>query len=187
MLDKPLKVPFSEVLIDQPFYLDGRLMVKTDDKLAWSVSNNVRTEVFEPTSSVEVTLADKKFYIPLRTRAELETHADRIIALVKGKPVVNGDIVGTSYTWDPKYDEERKVPQLKPLADITTYHSYGYYGLFKPSIAEVLAQIPEVLLQRVVAFEIVDRPETAEDLNKHSEALNAGYHFATTRLFGEAE
>ena len=183
MLNTPLKMPFSEVLVGQLFYLDGRQMVKTEDKLAWSVSNDVRCEVYEPGPDVKVTLVDKKSYIPLHTRAELEWRAEHIVALVKGKPIVTGDIVGTSYTWDPKFDESRKVPELKPLGDITTFHGYGYYGMFKPSIAEVLAQIPDVLVQRVVAFEIIGQPESAADLNAHPDAVNDGYHVATTRLY----
>ncbi len=86
-----------------------------------------------------------------------------------------------AYTWDPK--PRRKARRLKKLCDITTYHSYGYYGFFKPSIAEVIAQIPEEYLNKVVAFEIVENPEKRDDLNLHSEALNAGYHVATTRLY----
>ena len=31
-----------------------------------------------------------------------------------------------------------KATGLKPLCTIKTYHTYGYHGLFKPSIAEVL-------------------------------------------------
>ena len=183
MINKPLKVPFSEVLVGQLFYLDGRKMVKTDDKLTWSVRNDVREEVFEPKQDAEVTLTETKSYIPLRTRAELECRAEQIAALVKGKPVVSGDIVGTAFTWDPNFDESRKVPEMKPLMDITTFHSYGYYGMFKPTIAEVLAQIPDVLVQRVVAFELVARPENASDLNEHPDALNDGYHVATARLY----
>ena len=81
MMDKPLQLPFSEVLVNQLFYLDGRKMVKTDDKLAWSVRNDVRCEVYEPKQEVVVTLADKKIYIPLRTRGELECRAEQIVAL----------------------------------------------------------------------------------------------------------
>jgi hypothetical protein len=73
-----------------------------------------------------------------------------------------------------------------PICQITTHHSWGHYSLFKPSIAEVLAQIPAEHLNQVVAFEIVVKPETAEDLNKDLEALNAGYHVATTRLYARA-
>ena len=63
-----------------------------------------------------------------------------------------------AFTWDPK--KTKRARKLKPLKDITTYHTYGYYGMFKPSIAEVLAQIPEELLAATRAFEIVERPET---------------------------
>lgn len=94
------------------------------------------------------------------------------------KPV---DLFGVAYTWDPKPAD--KATDLKPLCDITTYHTYGYQGLFKPSIAEVLAQIPAEYLDGVVAFEIVDSPKTVDDLNREHKALNAGYHVATTQLY----
>ncbi len=86
-----------------------------------------------------------------------------------------------AYTWEPKHTKEARG--LQPIRDITTLHTYGFYGFFKPSIAEVLAQIPEDILDSVVAFEIVKHPETADDLNKDIDALNAGFHVATTRLY----
>lgn len=86
-----------------------------------------------------------------------------------------------AFTWDPKPTTE--ASGLTTLTDIRTYHSWGYYGFFKPSVAEVLAQIPEELVDRVAAFEIVDHPRTSQDLHRESEALNAGYHVASTRLF----
>ena len=86
-----------------------------------------------------------------------------------------------SYIWDPTSDGSAK--DLKPICDIETYHEFGYYGLFKPSIAEVLAQIPEDKLDQVVAFEIVEQPRTAEDLNRQMNAIHAGFHKATTRLY----
>ena len=57
------------------------------------------------------------------------------------------------------------------------------YGMFKPSIAEVISCIPEYMWKKVYAFEIVDKPRDASDLNKEREALNAGFHVATTRLY----
>ena len=92
------------------------------------------------------------------------------------------DLFKTAYTYDPK-PTTRFEGELVPLRDITTYHSYGYYGCFKPSVAEVLAQIPDDIVDQVVAFEIVWSPETAADLR--GEAVNAGYHEATTRLYTE--
>ncbi|MEK7628729.1 MAG: hypothetical protein AAB421_04930 [Patescibacteria group bacterium] len=94
------------------------------------------------------------------------------------KPV---DLFGVAYTWNPKPAERAKG--LKPVCDITTYHGFAYHGFFKPSVAEVLAQIPKEHLDSVVAFEILDSPQTASDLNAEHEALNAGYHVATTRLY----
>jgi hypothetical protein len=95
------------------------------------------------------------------------------------------DLFGIAYTWDPKPSRPpEKAIGLKPLCDITTYHVYGYHGCFKPSIAEVLAQIPEEhVSSKVVAFEMVEMPETADDLNREHDALDAGYHVARTRLY----
>jgi hypothetical protein len=91
------------------------------------------------------------------------------------------DPFNVAYTWDPKPTDE--ATGLKDLREITTYHSFSYHGFFKPSIAEVLAQIPEEHLDTVVAFEIIASPDTVDDLNREHEALSAGYHVATTRLY----
>ncbi len=91
------------------------------------------------------------------------------------------DLFNIAYTWAPK--AAKATRGLKKLCDITTNHGFGYQGLFKPSIAEVLAQIPAEYLDKVVAFEIIKHPETVDDLNREHEALNAGYHVATTRLY----
>lgn len=132
----------------------------------------------------------KKTYIPEITTDELKARAAKIrpVVRMRGFPVKKEklyyikpvDIEHTAFTWNPKPDYAAK--NLVPLQTITTYHSYGYYGCFKPSIAEVLAQIPDGLLSSVVAFE-THGPETAADLNKDIEALNDGYHVAETTLY----
>ena len=68
------------------------------------------------------------------------------------------DMRKTSYIWDPKnvtpvndkmlFDEHGGIAEyakesFRELARGTTQHSCGYYGFFKPSIAEVLAQMPD--------------------------------------------
>ena len=75
---------------------------------------------------------------------------------------------------------------MKEVARIRTLHTYAYYGFFKPSIAEVLAQIPSHLVDSVIAFE-TKGPGDADDLNDDRSALNAGFHAATTILYGEAQ
>ncbi len=96
------------------------------------------------------------------------------------KPV---DLFEVSFLWAPQ--AERLAEGLVPITDITTYHAFGYYGLFKSSIAEVLSQIPAVLVERVVAFEIISQPETADDMRREKDALAAGYHVATVRLYAQ--
>jgi hypothetical protein len=59
-------------------------------------------------------------------------------------------------------------------------HRYGYHGFFKPSIAEVLCQMPAGL--DADFFEVIG-PETAEDLNNELDALKAGFHVATTIFY----
>jgi hypothetical protein len=95
------------------------------------------------------------------------------------KPV---DSRTAAFTWDPKTTKAAKG--LIPLATITTYHTYGYYGFFKPSVAEVLAQIPEALVGNIVAFS-TQGPGSASDLNDHKQELNEGYHVAKTTLYGK--
>ena len=69
------------------------------------------------------------------------------------------DPVTQSYYWDPVAGE--KCKKLKPLKKIVTHHGTGGF-FFKPSEAEVLAQIPEMLLGEVVAYEIVSAHITDE-------------------------
>jgi hypothetical protein len=85
------------------------------------------------------------------------------------KPV---DSLSEAYTSDP--EPTKKAVGLKPLCDITTYHPYSYYGVFRASVAQVILQIPSEHLDKVTAFEIVKYPETAEDLDPTSEIFNSG-------------
>ena len=130
--------------------------------------------------------AEKKSWIPVVSKMQIYELSKRIKPVVrfksKGlcyiKPV---DLFEVSFIWDSRSAD--KAISLKAICDITTYHTFGYHGLFKPSIAEVLSQIPAQHRIKVMAFEIVESPETVGDLNKQREALNAGYHVATTRLY----
>ena len=72
--------------------------------------------------------------------------------------------------------------------DFVCLHSYGYYGLFKPSVGEVLSQIKEYDLPIIKAFEIIEFPKTVVDFRKDSLtsiAFDNGYHVSTVRLYGE--
>ncbi len=128
------------------------------------------------------------FSIPPITDERLAQLVTRIRPVVRGgsnalhwiKPC---DPRGEAFTWDPK--RLGRAQNLVKHATIRTLHTYGYYGMFKPSIAEVLAQIPEALLEQTVAFETTG-PRDAAALNDDSAALNAGFHVATTVLYGRS-
>ena len=115
----------------------------------------------------------------------LATLVDRIKPVIRKKEnlyyIKPVDPRKTAYLWDPK--TTKKAKGLEQLTDIRTYHTFGYYGFFKPSIYEVIAAIPEELLLRVVAFELIDKPETREDLGKEWDLINEGYQVATARLY----
>ena len=74
-----------------------------------------------------------------------------------------------SYLWDPKPTD--KAEGLVEFERITTYDEYGASSLFKPSIAEVLAQIPKSYRDKVVAFELTES------------GLSGEYHVATAVLY----
>ena len=93
-----------------------------------------------------------------------------------------------SYFWSLFADRREPVGEALDCHDHHDFqclHSFGYYGFFKPSIAEVLAQIPEDVLAHfnIDAFEIIDIPTSSGDLNKFIKALEDGFHVSTVRLY----
>ena len=96
-----------------------------------------------------------------------------------------------SYLWNYEEDVREEVgkDELEVLEgrDFVCLHSYSYYGFFKPSVGEVLSQINEHNLYFVKAFEIIEKPQTADDFHKDSFtsiAFDNGYHVSTVRLYG---
>jgi len=86
-----------------------------------------------------------------------------------------------SYLWDMTLGPE--ALGLVALVTVKTLHSYGSPALFKPSLAEVFAQIPADLINEVGAFEMVVQPETAADMREHLSEFNAGFHVAEVMLY----
>ena len=90
-----------------------------------------------------------------------------------------------SYIWNGKEDKRKVVnpSNLETIDDFLCLHRWGYYGLFKPSIAEVLAQTPDRVVEAANAFEIIESPETIDDLYKYPEVLNNGFHLSKVRAY----
>lgn len=124
------------------------------------------------------------YSIPAITNARLAELAARIKPLVRKDGlhyyIEPCELRSMSFLWEPVFAEPARG--LKMLVQIRTLHTFGYYGFFKPSIAEVLSQIPAELIDAVRAFE-VEGPQDAAELNRESEALNAGFQVATTTLY----
>ena len=87
------------------------------------------------------------------------------------------DPVSIAFTWSPVPTSE--ATDLILVREITTYHTYGAPVFFKPSIGEVLRQIPTDLLDTVTAF------RTELDGNG-VETIVGEYHRARTTLFRSA-
>lgn len=70
------------------------------------------------------------------------------------------DLRRQSFLFDPAWGDRVREP-LFEHARIETYHETGYGALFKPSVAEVLAQIPPHLHKEVDYFETLDEDTVA--------------------------
>ena len=126
-----------------------------------------------------------KYQIPALSDKQLATRYARIHPVVRDdddrlRYIVPPAPRTQAFTWDPKVQE--KAEGLTVLRTIPTLHTYGYYGFFKPTVAEVLAQIPEEDLERVVAFE-TNGPKDVNDLHAQWDVVNAGFHQAQTVLY----
>ena len=69
------------------------------------------------------------------------------------------ELTNVAYTFlnEPTdYADKVDFTKLSVLEDRKMLHGWGYYGFFKPSVGEVIRQIPKDSLEKVVAFEIID-------------------------------
>lgn len=102
---------------------------------------------------------------------ELFSRIKPIVRLDNGNfhRVLHTDLRGTSFLWDQNFSEDPLSVKLVEVAGILTYHTAGFGLLFKPSIAEVMAQIPEKYLDQISYFETLSGPtvEVYADHNGH--------------------
>lgn len=72
---------------------------------------------------------------------------------------------------------------INPVDEFMCFHKFHYYGSFIPTIAEVLSQIPENLIEDSNAFEIVEYPTKMSDVTRYYEAFEKGYHVSKVRTY----
>jgi hypothetical protein len=134
-------------------------------------------------------MEEKKFFIPEMDQSEIVKWYQNISPIVKdsGKSrylrrLSDEELSKVAYTWLKKesdYEDAVDYSNLEVLAELQMLHQCGWYGFFKPSVAEVIRQIPKEFLPQTVAFEIIHQ----KDLNDYKKEVNAGFHVSTVRLY----
>lgn len=136
-------------------------------------------------ASTEADQAEEDFFIPEISDEELARRTAQIAPLIScsGQLYHMQDVDPRlkGYNVDPRLQEE--AHDLSEICEIQTLHAYGNHGIFDPSIAEVVAQIPEEHLENVNAFYMSKRPKTQAEFNEAMEAFKDGFHVATVKLY----
>lgn len=79
------------------------------------------------------------------------------------------------------------ISTLGILADVKMLHSYTDATKFRPSVGEILSQIPEELRNVTVAFEIIYSPYGQPDFEIFKDEFNQHYHVSIIRLYQKFE
>ena len=133
--------------------------------------------------------------IPEISREELLKRYQKIKPIVEMNGVkyhlrefTEEELTNISYIAEVKKDitesvnMEEFIPRKK--CDFECIHKYGNPMFFKPSIAEVLAQIPDWKVKFVDAFEIIEFPQVLDnELRKNKVVFDNGYHISMVRLY----
>lgn len=131
---------------------------------------------------------ERNFEIPEMSNEDI-THWYKSI-----KPIVNHGVylrklsseesTNVAYTWLTKskdYADPVDYSKLLVLEDVKMLHEFGMIALFKPSVGEVIRQIPKEHLEKVVTFEIIygaiGMTSTFKDESKQ------GFHVSIVRLY----
>ncbi len=77
-----------------------------------------------------------------------------------------------------------RVRGLVIRGSFRSYHTFGTELYFAPTVAEVLAQMPALLVDEALAFEIVEWPRRWEDLMREKAAFEERLHVALVRVYG---
>lgn len=103
--------------------------------------------------------------------------------------IPDGSWRNTAYTWDPSFKD---LPlRLERVAVVQTYHDWGYYGFFKPSIAEVLGCLDRDGIPDGVTHFYLDKGSVQKPgeplLHMPDEHNRNGYHRADVWLLGHVQ
>jgi hypothetical protein len=113
---------------------------------------------------------DGPYVVPEISDEELKTGLARFTPLVLSDHglmrIALPDPRMQSFLWSPKFIGDEV--EIEEILSIYTNHTCAYYGFFKPTLAEVIAQIPKDIDPRINAFYITDDPvDIFRDGNGH--------------------
>ena len=126
----------------------------------------------------------KKTFIPQFSRKELIARAARIHTLLRDEKtgvLMNSttENIFNAITFNGS-TPTKVAPPVTEITRIKTYHRFSASVYLKPSIAEVMAQIPKEFLHQVDAFEVI---LFLQREYHDSDAWSSGFHTATTVLY----
>lgn len=134
---------------------------------------------------------ERKFKIQMMSDGDIARWYATIKPIVKNggkstylRELLESELKTTAYNWlnEPKdYGDIVDYTKLSVLADVKMLHSWSYYGIFKPSVSEVIRQIPKEYLEKVVAFEIINGAIGMDTIFKAE--LEEGFHVSIVRLY----
>ena len=136
---------------------------------------------------------ERKIEIPEMSKEDIVKWYSKMRPIVKDEDLPRylrdlkpHELTDVSYTWltdSSDYADVVDYSKLSALADVKMLHRYGYYVFFKPSVGEVIRQIPLEHLEKVVAFEIICGPIGMN--TTFNKEFGAGYHVSIVRLYEE--
>ena len=113
----------------------------------------------------------------------------RPLVRVDGQLMYGADVEPfQSYPW--KSPTEPCKEMFRVLAKKRVFVTWAYYGFFKPTAAECLAQMPEHVANECCAFEVTSEPETSSDFYADDEtslAFSACFHACEVTYFAEKD
>ena len=181
----PKKYKVGEFYISTLIYtLQDGVMEKIDD-------NSYRIN-----KCVDVPKCDHKDVIPKLSKEQFDIRYNKVT------PIKIGDTetfriaekrTGVSYIWDTPNSPDIGVLSkntgdlmtndgklyAKRVAVIPTFHTYGYYGLFKPSFDEVLSQLPDDIVKNYTKLIVTTNMATSDP----SLVIAGDYHVGVTTFW----
>ncbi len=95
-----------------------------------------------------------------------------------------------SFIWDAKDILDVRVNdtgvRLRPITTFRCLHAYSAPGMFAPKVADVLAQIPDSLIDSTFAFQMIEMPKMTGEFCQDEfakQAFKEGYHTSVIELY----